>query len=311
MNFPFNLSDDKEFDCVGFGVNAVDHLIVVPHYPAFDTKTRLLEHMQSAGGQTSSAMVGLSRLGLNVAYAGRFGSDAEGQFGIESLKREGVDTTFTEVIPNTRTQVGYIIIDARSGERTVIWDRDDRLAFSPDDAPVEIASRGRVLHIDAHDPPACQRMAEAARLTGTIVSADIDNIYNGLPDLMPFIDLLISSKEFPKRLTGIDDERKALMEIKSRYGCRLVGMTLGMRGSLVYHEGNFIEVPAMPVPGGCRDTTGAGDAFHAGLLFGLLTGENISTSLKLGSATSSLKCRGLGARQALPRKKELLEFLKA
>ena len=74
MKFPIELAANKEFDAVGFGLNAVDHLIVVPEYPAFDTKVRLLEHKQSAGGQTATAMVALRRLGLKTAYAGRFGS---------------------------------------------------------------------------------------------------------------------------------------------------------------------------------------------------------------------------------------------
>ncbi|HYE64961.1 MAG TPA: carbohydrate kinase family protein, partial [Pyrinomonadaceae bacterium] len=131
MHFPFNLARDREFDCVGFGLNAVDHLIVVPEYPAFDTKTRLIEHTQSAGGQTASTLVGLQRLGLRTAYAGRLGTDAAGSFGLATLKDEGVDMQFVEVIEGSGTQIAFIIIDARSGERTVIWDRDERLAYSP------------------------------------------------------------------------------------------------------------------------------------------------------------------------------------
>src|SRR5882762_7021520 len=123
MRFPFLLADNKQFDAVGFGLNAVDHLIVVAEYPAFDTKTRLLEHKQTAGGQTATAMVALQRLGLKTAYAGRFGSDAEGVFGLASVKDEGVDVEFVEVIEDARTQLAFIIIDARSGERTIIWDR--------------------------------------------------------------------------------------------------------------------------------------------------------------------------------------------
>jgi hypothetical protein len=57
LRFPIKIANDKSFDCVGFGLNAVNHLIVVPEYPAFDTKMRLLEHKQSAGGQTASAIV--------------------------------------------------------------------------------------------------------------------------------------------------------------------------------------------------------------------------------------------------------------
>jgi sulfofructose kinase len=309
MNFPFTLPTGRQFDAVGFGLNAVDHLIVVPEYPAFDTKIRLLEHKQTAGGQTASAMVALQRLGLKTAYAGRFGSDAEGQFGFRVLQEEGVDCEFAQVIPGARNQLAFIIIDQRSGERTIIWDRDDRVSYAAEDAPVALAARGRVLHIDAHDPPACVRMAQAARAEGTIVSADIDNIYDGLPELLPLIDILITSAEFPHRLTGIADERTSLVELKARYGCAIVGLTKGARGAVVFCAGQFLESPACKVPQGCRDTTGAGDAFHGGFLYSLLTGEDIEASLHLGNAVAALKCRELGARTALPSKKELTEFL--
>lgn len=311
MRFPFSISEDKQFHAVGFGVNAVDHLVVVPAYPAFDTKTRLVEHKQSPGGQTASAMVALKRLGLETAYAGRFGSDAEGEFGLASLKAEGVNIELAEVISGARTQIAFILIEAHSGERTIVWDRDERLAYGADEAPVDLARRCQILHVDAHDPPACCSMAKAALASHTIVSADIDNIYAGLPQLLPFIDVLLTSKEFPHRLTGIRDERSSLLELKARYGCALVGMTLGTRGAIVLCEGQFLESPAYRVPGGCRDTTGAGDAFRGGFLYGLLRGEDVEASLQLANAVAALKCRSLGARTALPTRAELEEFLRS
>ena len=309
MRFPFQLPTNRQFDAVGFGLNAVDHLIVVPDYPAFDTKIRLLEHQQAAGGQTATAMVALQRLGLHTAYVGRFGSDSEGKFGFSELQAEGVDLEFAEVIDGARNQIAFIIVDARNGERTIIWDRDDRVSYAAEDAPIEQASRGRVLHLDAHDPPACVRMATAARAAGKIVSADIDNIYDGLPELLPLIDILITSAEFPHRLTGIADERASLVELKARYGCAIVGLTKGARGAVVFCEGQFLEAAACKVPTVCRDTTGAGDAFHGGFLYGLLTGEDIETSLRIANAVAALKCRELGARTALPTKEELGKFL--
>jgi sugar/nucleoside kinase (ribokinase family) len=310
VQFPFNIPVEREFDAAGFGVNAVDHLIVVPEYPHADSTTQLIEHSLAPGGQTASAIVALQRLGLRTAYAGRFGSDAEGSFGLQSLKDEGVDVAFAEVVEGSRTQVGYIIIDAKRGERTVIWDREELLAFTADDAPVEFPGKARVIHLDSHDPPACARMARAARAAGSIVSADIDNVYEGLAELLPLIDVLISSKEFPHLLTGIDDPHAALIEIKARYGCALVGLTKGGRGATVLCEGEFLETPAFQVPGGCVDTTGAGDAFHGGFLYGLLRGEDIETTLKIGCAVAALGCRALGARTGLPTSEELVAFLK-
>lgn len=309
MRFPFQLPSEKQFDASGFGVNAVDHLLVVPEFPNSDTKTRLMRHQQGAGGQTASAIVALQRLGMRTAYAGRFGTDVEGRFGLQSLKDEGIDVEFAETIAGARTQVGYIIIEATKGERTVIWNRDERLAYATDEAPVEFAGRARVIHLDSHDPLACARMARAARAAGTIVSADIDNVYEGLPELLPLIDVLISSKEFPRLLTGIDDAHAALLEIKARYGCALVGLTKGGRGATVLCEGEFLETPAFQVPGGCVDTTGAGDAFHGGFLYAMLQGEEIEASMKIGCAVAALGCRVLGARTGLPTCAELNAFL--
>jgi sugar/nucleoside kinase (ribokinase family) len=310
VRFPFEPPPAREFDAVGFGLNAVDHLVVVPHYPEFDTKIRLVEHERGAGGQTATAMTGLRRLGLRTAYAGRFGSDDAGRFGFEALRAEGVDVGFAEIVEGARNQVAYILIDARTGERTVIWDRDERLAYRADEAPRGFAARGRVLHMDAHDPPACARLAREARAAGTIVSLDIDNIYEGLEELLPHVDVLVSSKEFPRRLTGISDERAALVETKARLRPdALVGMTMGERGAVIFHGGAFIESRAFAAPGGCRDTTGAGDAFHAGLIYGLLRGEEIEGCLTLGCAVAALKCRALGARTALPTTDELERLL--
>src|SRR5438552_2684467 len=309
MRFPLPLPEGRDFDAVGFGLNAVDHLIVVPEYPAFDTKVRFTEYERSAGGQTASAMTALQRLGLKTAYAGRFGSDEDGRFGLRAIQYEGVNLDYAETIEGADNQVAFIIIEAGSGERTIIWDRDERLSYRPDEAPVELASRGRILHLDAHDPPACAVMARAAHQSGTIVTADIDNIYEGLPELLPLIDVLITSSAFPHRMTGIGDARASLVEMRARYGCEVVGVTLGARGALIYCEGEFIESPAFAVPGGCRDTTGAGDAFHAGFIYGMLRDEDLETCLKLGNAVAALKCRGLGARTALPTGRELKDFL--
>jgi len=309
MRLPFYLPTEKQFDAVGFGLNAVDHLIVVPEYPEFDTKLRFTEHQQSAGGQTATAMVALQRLGMKTAYAGRFGSDDAGIFGRESVAREGVNLDYAETIEGATNQLAFIIIDSRTGERTIIWDRDERLSYRVEEAPTELASRGRVLHLDAHDPPACAAIARPARDAGAIVTADIDNVYEGVQDLLPLIDVLITSSEFPNRLTGITDLPTSLIELKNRYGCPIVGATLGARGALVYYEGEFFESPSFPVPGGCRDTTGAGDAFHAGFIYAMLLGEDLEGCMMTANAVAALKCRELGGRTALPDQKELRKFL--
>jgi sugar/nucleoside kinase (ribokinase family) len=95
----------------------------------------------------------------------------------------------------------------------------------------------------------------------------------------------------------------------ARFGCAVVGMTMGAAGAVVYCDGEFIESPGYVAPGGCRDTTGAGDAFHGGFLYGFLTGEDLETSLQFANAVAAMKCSALGARTALPTKSALQSFL--
>lgn len=305
MNFPFQLPTGREFDASGFGTNAVDFLIRVPEYPAFNSKIELVDYSQLPGGEIATAMTGLQRLGLKTCYAGRFGDDFAGRFGIDSLLKEGVDTTYAEVVPGALTQIAFIVIDEKSGERTVIWKRDSKLSYAADEAPLAIAERSRVVHITQHDTRACVELAKHARSLGTVTSIDLDNLVPGLDDLLPNIDILITSAEVPARMFGIDDKVESIKALQARYGSAVVGITLGEEGSIMLCDGQVIRTHGYPVPSGCKDTTGAGDSFRAGFLYGLLTGCSVEESARMANGVASLKCRAIGARTSLPTRDEL------
>lgn len=310
MKFPFEASENRRFDVVGFGTNAVDFLIRVPEYPAFNSKISLTDYIQAAGGEIATAMVGLQRLGLKTAYAGRFGMDQAGDFGWQTLEAEKVDMSFAEKISGARTQIAFIVIDERNGERTVIWNRDEKLSYAETDAPVEAAALGKVFHFTPHDALACLKMAERAKAENTIVSIDIDNDFKHIEKVLPLVDILIASEDFAEKLFGIKDKKAGLSELKSRFGCPVAGMTLGENGSLILCEDKFTETKGFAVPNGCRDTTGAGDSFRAGFLYGFLNGKSVEESAKTANAVAALKCRAIGARTALPNEDELEYLLK-
>ncbi len=310
MRFPFDLPANRTFDAVGFGTNAVDFLISVPEYPAFNSKIELTDYIQAAGGEAASTMVGLQRLGLRTAYVGRFGDDEAGRLGIDSLEAEGVDLSFAETIADAKTQIAFIVIDSRNGERTVIWHRDTKLHYTADTAPLEVAAATRVLHLTPHDIAAAISLATAARAAGTIVSIDIDNLFEGIDELLSRVDILIASADVPSKLTGTKDLKEGLRRMVEKFGCPVAGVTLGSEGSLVLGPEGFIETPSFAVPNGCKDTTGSGDAFRAGFLFGLLSGATIEESSQMANGVAALKCRGIGARTTLPDAPELLTFIK-
>lgn len=310
MRFPFTFRSHTEFGVFGFGTNAVDFLIEVPEYPKFNSKTRLTSYTRAPGGEVATTMVGLQRLGVRTSYAGRFGDDDAGAFGRLSLQEEGVDLSYSEVVEGASTQIAFIVIDERNGERTVIWDRDEDLRFEADEAPIEAIERSQVLHFTPHDVEACAILAKEARRSGVIVSADIDDMFDGAEELFSLVDVFIAAADLPSKLFGPIEKRAALRRLRDLFGCRVIGLTQGQEGSLLLCEDVFIETRGYAVPGGCRDTTGAGDSFRVGLLYGMLKGETVEIAAEMANAVAALKCRAVGARTALPTESELVALMK-
>ena len=310
MELPFKLPGDREFDAAGFGTNAVDYLLRLPAFPASGGKHEITSYAVEPGGEVASTMFGLQRLGYKTAYAGSFGDDPAGQIGLGSLTEAGVDCRYSRVIPGAATQVGFILVDESSGERTVLWQRDERLKFAPSDTPVELVERTKLIHLTPHDTDACITLALKARQSGTIVSIDIDNIFDGVEELLPLVDICIASEDLPARLTGIADIDEALAALAETYGCGIAGVTLGTNGSKVLTGGKVIDSPAYPVPGGCIDTTGAGDAFRTGFLYGVISDVSVEECCIYANAAAALKCRTQGARRGLPTANELQTTLK-
>lgn len=306
-NFSFNLPENRPFDVIGLGLNAVDHIITVPHYPEFNTKLRLLSHSQQPGGQVASALTALARLGCKTRYIGKVGDDQAGELQLSRLKKEGIEHSYVKQVSQTTNQIAFIIIDASSGERTIIWDRDERLAFQKEEVEETAICSGKILHIDGHDVEADIEAAKLAHKAKMAVVIDVDNFYPGADKLLPHIDFLITSSDFPRRVTGITDHKIALAKLKEISGSYFVAMTLGKEGVLAYHEGEYLTVPGFEID--CRDTTGAGDAFHGGFIYALLQSMSIEKTLRFANAVAAMKCQQLGAQTGLPTLAEVNKFL--
>lgn len=280
-------------DVVGVGLNSVDTLIRLPHFPRFDSKVEVISSEVLPGGQVATATVACQRWGLRTRYVGKIGDDFAGQVQRDGLKREGLETHLIEV-PNCSSQVAFILVDQCSGERTVLWKRDARLDLLPDELRPEWITRARLLHLDGHPSPPAALAARWAREAGVMVTADLDNIYPGVEALLEHVDFLISSREFPERLIGVVDPIESLPEIARRFGCRVTGVTLGVQGALAWDGERFHYSPAFRVD--AVDTTGAGDIFHAGFAYCLLGGRTLADALEFSCAAAALNCAAFGAR---------------
>lgn len=303
----FNISfdDTKGFDVVGLGMNAVDHLCIVPSYPRFDSKTEVLHWELQPGGPVATAIVCASRMGLKSKYVGKVGSDALGQLQLESLKSENVDISSVLVEQGVRNQYAFIIIERCSGERTILWGRDKRLNFRDDELRREDVCAGRVLHLDGQDDGAALRAATWARASGIPVVMDIDKVVPSTGALISKVDFLISSANFPGDLTGIADLRDALGALR-KLCSGFVAVTCGANGAMAMIGDACVEFPAFPVK--AVDTTGAGDIFHGAFVYGLLQNWPVAGIMRFANAAAGLGCTRLGARVGIPMLADALQL---
>jgi sulfofructose kinase len=283
-----------EFDVVGVGLNATDTMLIVPHFPAYAGKVPFLEEVQCPGGQVASAMVACARLGLRTKYIGAIGDDERGRVQIESLQGTGINLDHVQIRRGCANQSAYIIIDRSTGERTVLWRRDDCLRIDPEQIGPEQIACARLLHIDGHDTPAVAHAAAVARRHGIPVTVDVDTIYHGFDRVLPNIDYLVASSEFPTAWTGVNDPFLALETIQNEFGMKVAAMTLGAHGALARQDGCFSYSPAFVV--NCVDTTGAGDVFHGAFCYAVLQGMAMRDALDFSNAMAALNCTALGAR---------------
>lgn len=283
-----------DFDVVGVGLNATDTLLLVSRFPAYAGKEPFDEEMLSPGGQVASAMVACAKLGLRTKYVGTVGDDERGRIQLESLLTSGINLDHVQVRSNTPNQTAYIVIDRSTGERTVFWRRPEELRLDPAEITEEMIVNARLLHIDGHDTPAVERAARIARTHGIPVTVDVDTIYHGFDRVLPYVDYLITSSEFPSRYTGENDPFKALAMIQQEYGMKLAGMTLGAQGCLARVDGKFHYSPAYVVH--CVDTTGAGDVFHGAFCYAVVRGLPLMDALDFSNAMAAMNCTAIGAR---------------
>lgn len=313
MRVPFRIppADKRPFDVVGLGLNSIDLLAVVSEYPARNTKQRLQQFARLPGGQIATAVVATSRLGWRSRYIGSFGDDDLGVLSRESLTGEGVDVSAARTVAGTANQFAVILVDATTGDRTVLWDRHPALTMAPADVPAEAVTSGRVLLVDCHETAAATEAARLARDTGILTIIDVEKVRPGIDDLLRNIDAIIAAQGFPAALTGYDDPGRALEALATHYQAPLVCVTLGPEGSLARCRGREIRTAAFSVS--CVDTTGAGDVFRGAFAAACLRWPDgdVEDVLTYANAVAALNCRGLGARGGVPWPDEVDRLLSA
>lgn len=291
-------------ECLGLGIVPLDILFTVPYFPKAGHKIDAVNLIIQGGGPVPNCLVGLSRFGVRTAFIGAFGDDLWGRMGIDELKREQVDVG-NVLIKRQPSALASGMIETGSGRRTIALYR--KIAVKPSDLNLHALPVPKVIHLDGRDLPACLKLARWGRKIGARVSLDIGSMRNDVSPLLPLVDLLIVADAFALPFTRTRAARAAITELRRRCPGMIV-VTEGMKGSLGFDGGKWRRQRAYRVKN--VDTTGAGDSFHAGYLYGVLKGWSMPECLEFGAAAAALKCTQPGARTGAPRLSQVRQFLR-
>lgn len=292
-------------DFVGLGFCSNDYLSLLPEIP-IDNKVQMLEHLVQGGGPAATAAVAAARLGVQSAFIGTVGDDEPGKWILRDFEAEKVSTRGLVVRHGMTSPIAYCWIDAPTGQRSVAWTRGTLSELKPEEVDMELVRHAKLLHIDGHNPAGALAACREAKKHDVIVNLDAGTLRDGVPELLPYVDILIASEKFARQYSGLDDLEAALRKLGT-VGAKVTGVTMGEKGSMVLDGGNILFCPAFKIKP--VDTTGAGDVYHAAFGVRYLETHDLAQCMRFASAVSALKCLKLGGRAGIPNRAEVDKFL--
>jgi sulfofructose kinase len=292
-------------DVVGIGENSVDLVYRVPALPQPGEKIRVTSCRRLLGGQVATTLCTCAALGLRTRYVGAFGKDEHGTLIRAELEQRGIDTAHA-IVRYAPNRHAVILVDERTGERSVIWQRDRALGLLPEHITPDVITGARLLHVDNVDEDAAIAAAQLARSRGLAVTTDIDQVSDRTPDLIAAATLPILAERVPCLLTGENDTVRALRALRSRHD-GLLCVTLGRGGSMLLAGDQLHTAAAFAVA--AVDTTGAGDVFRGALIYSLLRGDAPEVMLRFANAAAAVSCTREGAIGGVPYVREIEQLL--
>ena len=299
----------SRFDVVGFGALNVDKLFKVNRIAAKEEESLITGFAETSGGSAANTVVGLARLGCKVGFVGKVAEDREGKILLEEFRKESVDTKGVAVAKQGRSGTVMGFVD-ENGERALYIDpgANDQVEYNEKNRTY--VSQTMFLHLTSfvgEESFQTQKRIVETIPEDVIVSFDPGALYarKGLAELGSIVKrtfVLMPNAGELELLTGTADYRRGA-EAMLKKGVKVVAVKLGSRGCYVTDGRQSRNVEAFKVS--VVDTTGAGDAFCAGFLYGLIKHKSLEECGRIGNFVASRCTTKMGARAGLPTLEDL------
>jgi len=255
--------------------------------------------VKAAGGSAANTINGLAKLGMATSLLGKIGKDTDGEFYKSSYEKNGGDSSnFRYADVYTGRCLSLVTPDS---ERTMRTDLGAAMTMSPEDWDLDAFKGCTHVHIEGYmlfNKPLTDHVVAMAKEAGCTISLDLASfeVVNVVKDMLPalltdYVDIVFANEDEAKAFTGHTDPVKA-MEDLSKY-CTTAIVKVGKDGAFLHDDGLSVKVWANTVD--AIDTTGAGDLWQAGFLFGFLQGKTLATCGEYGSVLGAEVVQVMGA----------------
>ncbi|HWB96202.1 MAG TPA: carbohydrate kinase family protein [Bryobacteraceae bacterium] len=291
-----------EVACVGILVADV-FANPIPRLPAEGELTTTSGFATSVGGCAANVAVALRILGRSVRIAGKVGTDMFGNFVIADLERHGIETRHVQRTPRHSTS-GTVIFTVEGEDRRYLHCIGANADFTLADVDGSLLDGVRVLYVGGYlampgfTPAQLAELFQEARRRNITTVLDVvmpAGASFGLEHLaaaLPYVDYFLPNQDEAARLTGCSDPRAQAERLSMLSPASTIVITCGPRGSLARRETRIVDTPAFPMT--VIDESGAGDAFTAGLITGLLENWELDYTLSFAAAVGASCTRALG-----------------
>ena len=306
-------------DCLSAGILVVDHLTApISHLPRAGELVMADELPLSIGGNAANVSMNLARLGVKVGAVGCIGSDAFGQFALQTLQSGGVDVRGVRTLDRVAT-AATLIINVKGEDRRFIHSAGANATMTADAVPADLLRQCKVFYLGGYLlMPELERSGTLVKLFREARAAGaktvLDVVVPGPGDHWPKFeevlsetDIFLPNSDEAALITGLSDPLAQAEKFRAA-GAKTVVITRGEQGTLLIEDGRRINAGVYPTSfvGG----TGAGDAFDAGYIAGLLAGEDSLGCLRWGSALGASCVRSVSATASVFNRQEAIEFMR-
>lgn len=257
-----------------------------------DAKQRTNDPAVLIGGQCVNAAATLAALGAPVTYLGVVGGDASGACVMDFLRERGIAVGAVEMAEGFANPCAYILVDRDTGERSIVETAAPEFPSHSGNVPDDVWTNIDQVYFDGHECEASLKIAHEARARGVATVTDVEVVTPETLALLSLVETAIVPRSVAAEIAGSDVPIDMLAGLAALGGCRHI-VTLGAEGAVgALQGGEVVTIPAARAH--VVDTTGAGDAFHAGFVYADKTGASFRRAMEFAARVAALACQYRG-----------------